>query len=408
VRKRSAEAGSRARTARHIAIVSPLATWLSGDAALARFRRTALGRAAAVLPPHDDAWRSIVPDFGRVLDLVERGLPFHVVRDREHDRSPDPARLRPALAEGATVLVPQAHQVLPRLARLIVALRATLFGPFREESSYLFAVDGAGREGMGLHHDGDTDGVWLQVQGRRTVTIGPRVAPGTPEELRGRNPMTSGRGWRTLDLDPGSLFYLPPRTPHRVVCRDRSLAVSLTWGPFEAVDALGAVFAAADGTAHGAPTARSQASPQAAPTPARLRRLVSKTLGAVRRRPGALAAAWATGLTPWDVASGRAEPWPADTGAGQLWVQAPVVAGPLDGNARRFTLWTPDASVTLPRRARPLAARLATMPRLLIDPASADSPSLQVLRAAGILAEEDLPLVVVPAEPSALDGWRFA
>ena len=36
-------------------------------------------------------------------------------------------------------------------------------------------------------------------------------------------------GWRTFDLEPGTLFHLPARTPHAVVCRRRSLAVTLTW-----------------------------------------------------------------------------------------------------------------------------------------------------------------------------------
>src|SRR4029434_1534887 len=36
-------------------------------------------------------------------------------------------------------------------------------------------------------------------------------------------------GWRTLELSPGSLFHLPPWTPHDVVCHGRSLALSLTW-----------------------------------------------------------------------------------------------------------------------------------------------------------------------------------
>jgi hypothetical protein len=30
------------------------------------------------------------------------------------------------------------------------------------------------------------------------------------------------------------------------------------------------------------------------------------------------------------------------------------------------------------------------------------------LLAAGLLADRDLPLVVMPAAPAALDGWRFA
>src|SRR5206468_7506214 len=92
---------------------------------------------------------------------------------------------------------------------------------------FLFLVQGRGREGMGLHHDGDVDAFWVQLEGRRTVTLGPAVAPRTPLDL-GTRP-AGARGWRTLDLPPGSLLYLPPRTPHAVVCHGRSLALSLTW-----------------------------------------------------------------------------------------------------------------------------------------------------------------------------------
>ena len=84
---------------------------------------------------------------------------------------------------------------------------------------------------MGLHHDGEVDAFWLQLAGRRTVTIGPRVPPGTPEDLDDRLAGAGRRnGWRTLDLEPGTLFHLPARTPHAVVCRRRSLAITLTWG----------------------------------------------------------------------------------------------------------------------------------------------------------------------------------
>src|SRR5688572_24447848 len=105
----------------------------------------------------------------------------------------------------------------------MVALRAALLGPAREECSFLFLVEGRGREGMGLHHDGEVDGVWIQLEGRRTVTLGPPVSRGAPEEL---DTVPDTRGWQTLSLSPGSLLYLPARTPHRVVCHERSLALT--------------------------------------------------------------------------------------------------------------------------------------------------------------------------------------
>jgi hypothetical protein len=340
-----------------VTLVSPLATWLPGARAEARFRRRWLGRAPVVLPARDRAWRAIGPGFAGAVALAGSGVPFQIVADRRYDRAADRARLPHALAAGATVFLPQVHQVLPRLARLMVALRATVLGPFREESSFLFVVEGRGREGMGLHHDGDVDAFWLQLQGRRTVTVGPPVPRGTPEDLDGPG---RGPGWWTGDLAPGTLFYLPPRTPHRVVCRGRSVAVSLTW------------------------KARARRAPRDGRADARAR---------------------AAGLTVWDVASGRAVMDRARPG-GRLWTQVPVVAGPVAAGGR-FACWTPEAELSLPAAARPLARRLAAMPSVQVD-GRRPARGVALLRAQGILAEEDLPRRIVPVDPAALDGWRFA
>jgi hypothetical protein len=195
---------------------------------------------------------------------------------------------------------------------------------------------------MGLHHDGEVDAFWLQLEGRRTVTLGPPVPRGARADLDPRR--AGGPGWRTLDLVPGTLLYLPPRTPHDVVCHGRSLALSLTWS---------------------------------------------------RRRTRR---AWPA----WDVASGRAEPRPRRDRR-WLWTQVPVRAGGLDRGRRRFRLLTPDAAAWVPARARGLAARLGDMPAV-----RAGARGAAPLVALGVLAPEDLPLVVVPDAPRALDGWRFA
>jgi hypothetical protein len=246
--------------------------------------------------------------------------------------------------------MPQIHQVLPRVARLMAALRATLFGPGREECSYLFLVNGRSRPGMGLHHDDDVDSVWLQLEGRRTVTTGPPVPRGTPQDLDERS---IGRGWTTRSLPPGSLFYLPPRTPHRVLCHGRSLALSLTW--------------------------KSRAVP---PTGARAAR----------------------SITEWNVASGRAEPMPRGS-ADRVWTQVPVCAGPVDRRRGDFPLWLPGGMVRLPARSHALARRLSTMPALR---RAALGAAAQPLLDVGVLGPRDLPLRIVPAHPERLDGWRFA
>ena len=328
---------------------SPLASWFAGAAALDDFRHRALGRRAVVRSPRDATWRGVVPDFAGALALVQSGAPFQIALDRRYDRSGDRSRLRAALRDGATVYLPQVHQILPRVMRLMVALRAALLGPFREETSFLFLVEGRGRTGMGLHHDGDVDAFWLQLEGRRHVTLGPPVPSGTPADLTA--PREARKGWRTIELAPGSLLHLPPRTPHEVVCHGRSLALSLTWR--------------------------------------RSRR---------RARPGSRAHARA--LADWDVASGRAQPRPRPIGR-RLWTQVPVVAGAVRG--ARFPLWTADGVVWLPRSARPLASRLSTMPAVEHAGGSA-APLLEH----GVLGSEDLPLTIVPDTPRALDGWRFA
>ena len=214
--------------------------------------------------------------------------------------------------------------------RLIVALRAAFMGPGREECSFLFLVEGRGREGLGLHHDGDVHAFWLQLEGRRTVTLGAPVARATPQDLP--HAWTKRGGFTTRALPPGSLLYLPPRTPHRVVCYERSLALSLTWS-------------------------------------------VRRQRGA---RPEALAA--------WDAVSGRV-PAPPPFSRTRVWTQIPVTRA------------------QVPRSAQRLAGALGMMASFT---RSAVGDALPVLLARGIVAPQDLPRVVIPDAPAALDGWRFA
>ena len=345
-----------------------LSTWLGGVAAEARFRRRWLGRAPVVLAPRARRWREIAPGFADCARLAGAGLPFQIAAERRYDRSGAPARLAPALAAGKTVFLPQIHQVLPRLARLMAALRASLLGPRGASCSFLFMVEGRGREGLGLHHDGEVDAFWLQLEGRRTVTIGPPVPRGTPEDLPDAfaSEMHSGEpggsrrggpgasGWRTVDLAPGTLFHLPPRTPHRVLCRGRSLAISLTW---------------------------------------------ART---TRARAGGL------GRAEWDVVSGRADRVPPASRS-RVWTQVPAVPGPIDRARRDFPLRLPDGEVVrLPAVARPFAIQLAAMPSWRRPLGRRERAGLAPLIEHGIVAARDLPLRIAPDHARALDGWRFA
>jgi len=335
-----------ARTRRD-GFVSPLATWFAGPAAVARFRRARLGRAPVVLPPRNRDWRHLAPDFAGAVAMAACGLPFQIAFDRRYDRSADPRRLRRALTSGGTVFLPQVHQALPRLTRLMVALRVALLGPRRDECSFLFLVEGRGRTGMGLHHDGAVDAFWLQLEGQRTVTLGPRVTPGTPADLE--RPARPGAGWRTLELAPGTLFHLPPWTPHDVVCHGRSLALSLTWS-----------------------------------RPGRA------------RRGGA---AWTRALVAWDLASGRVDTIPPMSRS-RLFTQVPTAL-------RGARLVTADETLRLSPAARRLARRLALMPSFPAPAGARARAALEPLLAHGIVAPQELPLRIAPAKPRALDGWRF-
>lgn len=336
-------------------LVSPLATWFAGDRARARFRARHLGRSPVVLPPRDGAWRRIAPDFGTAIAMARAGVPFQIAAERRYDRSGDPRRLRAALASGATIYLPQIHQLLPRLMRLMVAIRLGLIGPLHDETSFLFAVEGRGRPGMGLHHDGPVNAFWLQLEGRRTVTLGPPVRPGTAADLD-RSRLERRHGWRTVDLPPGTLLHLPPWTPHDVVCHGRSLALSLTW---------------------------------------RARDARARSAGAARRRLGAV---------EWDVVAGRVDAIPS-VSRSRLWTQVPFVAGPTQGGT--FDLATPDGVRRLPVSARRLVQRLTLMPHLPRPRGSRDRAALELLIEAGLVGPQDLPLRIIPDDAKTLDGWRF-
>jgi hypothetical protein len=188
------------------------------------------------------------------------------------------------------------------------------------------------------------------------VTIGPPVAPRTPQEIPGLPPDGDPR-WTTLTLEPGTLFYMPPRTPHDVICHTRSLALSLTWGP---------------ATATG------------------------------RRRS---ARARAESLTGWDVASGHVTAVPPASRR-RLWTQVPVLADAARPARGGFKLWTPDGALRCPAAVRPLARHLAVMPTLRRDDI-VDSEALALMIDHGILAPRELPLRIVPDDVRALDGWNY-
>src|SRR5262249_45737725 len=147
-------------------------------------------------------------------------------------------------------------------------------------------------------------------------------------------------------------------TPHAVVCRQRSLAITLTWG--------------------------------------RARRPAARPA----RRASPLAA-----LLAWDVASGFAEPIPPmrlDT----LWTQVPIVAHRRGREPGLHVVTPAGDGLRLAAVPRAIADQLALMP--WVPRARARTAGLGPLVDAGLLGPRDLPLRIRPDDPAALDGWRFA
>ncbi len=379
-----------------VSLSDPLTPWFPDAASRAAFARKTLGRACAAFAAKSDEWRGIAPPFAEAVAMAASGLPFQIAAGGRYDRSGDARKLKPALAAGKTVYLPQVHQVLPRLARLMTAIRASFVGPFREECSFLFVVEGRGRPGMGLHHDGEVESFWLQLEGARTITYGPPVPPGTPEDL---DPAMArpAHGFKVWTSVPGTVFYLPPRAPHGVVCRGRSLAISLTFGPQDPLAAIGALL----GGAPGAPRA-------AVASAAALRRagaFWARRVAAASAGAAHVARAWAEGLASFDVVAGQADEIPRPS-RDRLFTQVPAVAGPVDAPRGVFPLHLPGGEThRLAAAHRPLAARLETMPTFR---AGDGGPAMSELLARGIVAFEDLPLRILPESPGTLDGWRFA
>ena len=164
-----------------------------------------------------------------------------------------------------------------------------------------------------------------------------------------------GAGWRTFDLEPGSLFHLPARTPHAVVCRRRSLAITLTWAR----------------VAGPATDARRGDRPPSLGRGVRVR-------GA--DPPGEPAHAVGPGAR---CSPSGAPPRPR------------FACGPRTARGHAC----PGRHARGPRGSASCRALTATL---------AQAAGLSPLVGAGILGPRDLPLRIRPEDPSTLDGWRFA
>ena len=87
-----------------------------------------------------------------------------------------------------------------------------------------------------------------------------------------------------------------------------------------------------------------------------------------------------------------------------MWGQVPAIAGAVAGTT--MTLILPDGERArvprVPTATRQGLALMAGFERTALGRA------LPALEALGIVGAQELPLIVVPDAPAALDGWRFA
>jgi hypothetical protein len=366
-----------------------------------------------VYEPLDQAWQELLPGYESCVAFTRTGLPFHAVIEGSHDERPRPAQIPAALRAGKSIILLQPHEVMPRLMRLVVALRAAFFGAFFDESSYLFMTEGKGKPGMKPHHDGEAHSFWLQLAGKRTVTVGPQVPPGTRTEPEALDLL--GPGWTTLELGPGSLFYLQPRVLHSVVCHERSLALSLTWELLPGDEVLGAWLEKAAPTRpelfRELPAARAASD---------LGKAIEECLHGLTDALASLGPIgpqlYAEFLTRWSTvpgtplhslpgASGPLPPARADPAL--LWAQRPALF--LAGRQGRSRLVADQVSLSLRRRLDAgHAQELPFMPCWSArDWEEADPRLLRRLLSAGLLAGQDLPVLIQPEDIESLSGWQF-
>lgn len=208
-------------------------------------------------------------------------------RERARPPSLDPRIVLAQFDRGYTLVISDATQLSPRLARLCNRLQGRL-GTFVVANVYFTP---AGARGFDVHYD--SHGILvLQIAGRKTWRVYEPLSE-LPTETQ---PFSKERhahrlsAAREIVLAPGDTLYLPQGTPHEATAGEQSLHVTLALAPPRASDLLARlvdVLTASDVELRRALPVGWQASPEIQRAFAEL---VGRRLGAVPPQSVALAA----------------------------------------------------------------------------------------------------------------------
>jgi hypothetical protein len=108
-----------------------------------------LGRRVALIPARDEAWRTVTPGSRATVRARTGSASRSTPCSSGATIASGDRRARARAGDARDRYVPQIHQVLPRVARLMVALREELLGHV-PTSVVSVLVHGRGREGMGF------------------------------------------------------------------------------------------------------------------------------------------------------------------------------------------------------------------------------------------------------------------
>jgi ribosomal protein L16 Arg81 hydroxylase len=143
---------------------------------------------------------------------------------------PDPARVQPLLARGATMVLNYIDQLSPELSAFARSLEQAL-GGIVQANLYLSSKR---KQGFKAHFDFHDvfamhvmgEKTWTVFEGRAEYPIKHPSFEGWPRE---RHDQLQGKVWREVRLRPGDLLYLP-RGQYHYALADDGPCVHIAWG----------------------------------------------------------------------------------------------------------------------------------------------------------------------------------